>query len=214
MNRVHFALVALIALLSFAIAAELREMAELKQALQERPPASAASPTAPAGSPTASPADVDHSAELASTLQQRPLFSPDRRPPAGPEVRGATAQPLPRLTGIMVTATERRVIFAGDDKPLVLQEGDRLGAFSVTSIAVGKVTVLGPGGAQVLQPSFSSTPAAAAPATVPAAPSILETLQQGHPPTVALPPPPTVESMMDRRQAEADAARAHGRPRP
>jgi len=203
MSRIAFALFAAIAGLGLTIAVE------LNQAERAPPPPLADNP-APRAARAAAPPPEDRTAALVATIEARPLFSPTRRPAAEAEARATAEQPLPRLTGIMVTPTERRVIFEGTDKPLVLQEGDRLGQFRVSSIAVGQVTVLGPGGPITLHPAFSSEPAraAAAPPAPAATPSILGMLQKGQSAPAALPAPPTLQQLLDRQQrAQAQAPR-------
>jgi hypothetical protein len=102
---------------------------------------------------------AQHRGAWLQVVLARPLFEPSRRPPAeGPGVTAA-APGLPRLAGVMVTATGRQAIFAGSgDKPVILGEGARLGGFTVQSIAAGQVTVTGPNGPQVLHPSFDPNP--------------------------------------------------------
>ena len=80
----------------------------------------------------------------------RPLFAPDRRP-VETGVSG-----LPRLTGIVVTESERFAIFAGPsgDRPIVAQAGAHVGAYEVRSIGDGLVTVSGPSGTSSVRPVF------------------------------------------------------------
>jgi hypothetical protein len=101
----------------------------------------------------------------------RPLFSPDRRPAAdAASVAGSSLPGLPRLAGILVGPFGRSAIFAADgSKPIVVQEGGRVGAYTVRSIEVAQVQIVGPDGVQVLNPSFDqalrkSTTGALAPA--------------------------------------------------
>ncbi len=100
-------------------------------------------------------------AAWAQTALARPLFSPTRRPAPAPAAAapGAPAG-LPRVTAILVSPGGKSVIFAAGDggKPVVAGEGSRVGAYQVQSIEVGRVTVLGPGGPQVLGPSFDESP--------------------------------------------------------
>jgi len=98
----------------------------------------------------------------------RPLFSPDRRPPADAVTvaSGRTVPGLPRLAGILVGPFGRSAIFAiNGAKPIVVQEGGRVAAYTIKSIEATQVRLLGPDGAQVLYPSFEP---AAAPARRPA----------------------------------------------
>lgn len=100
-------------------------------------------------------------AAWAETALARPLFSPTRRPAAAPAAAapGAPAS-LPRVTAILVSPGGKSVIFAAGDggKPVVAGEGSQIGAYQVQSIEVGRVTVLGPSGPQVLGPSFDGNP--------------------------------------------------------
>ena len=115
--------------------------------------------------PVAGPA-ADPSPGWVAEILARPLFSPDRRPVAAAVVVGGPAAPgLPRLAGVMVTPAGRRAIFAGagaSDKPLALAEGGRIGAFVISRIDDGAVTVTGPDGARVIRPSFATGAEAAA----------------------------------------------------
>jgi hypothetical protein len=54
----------------------------------------------------------------------------------------------------------RSVIFAsqGERRPMVVSEGAGLDGFRVELIEAGRVTVVGPGGRQVLRPSFDPNP--------------------------------------------------------
>nr|WP_294502387.1 hypothetical protein [uncultured Rhodopila sp.] len=92
--------------------------------------------------------------QLAAILA-RPLFSPDRRPAAG---AARSISGLPRLTGIVVTGSRKLAIFAGPGKPMVAEQGMRLGAYEVTAISDAGVTVAGPEGTSVLRPIFDPSP--------------------------------------------------------
>jgi hypothetical protein len=115
------------------------------------------------GTPATRQAPADAAAEQmrrwAAVSLDRPLFSPDRHPiaqtPAGPN--GVTG--LPRLSGIMITPTGRRAIFAATHggKPDVVVEGGSLGRYLVQSISVGEVVVIGPDGRHSLHPTFDGT---------------------------------------------------------
>jgi general secretion pathway protein N len=154
---------------------------------------------------------------LVARILARPLFAPDRRPAppaAGPA--GGSQPTLPRLSGVLVSSTDRFAIFAAvDGKLLVAREGGPAGPFLVMRIAPDEVTVLGPGGRQALHPRFSAAladaksvakvagAAAAAPATTAAplaapagGPSILDQLQTGGAGAVPLPPPLTLQGML------------------
>ncbi len=96
-------------------------------------------------------------AAMASSILRRPLFRADRRPaPAAvPD-----APPLPRLSGIVVTASARWAIFDGgrDGKPVVAAEGESFGPVRVARIGAQEVVMIGPDGARVLRPAPQSAP--------------------------------------------------------
>lgn len=97
--------------------------------------------------------------ERLGIILARPLFSPDRRPAAS----GArSVSGLPRLAGIVVTGSRKVAIFAAPagGKPVVADEGGRLGAYDVRAINEDGVTVVGPEGALVLRPIFDPAPPA------------------------------------------------------
>jgi hypothetical protein len=101
----------------------------------------------------------ERSAAMASSILRRPLFRADRRPPPA-AVPDAPPPPLPRLSGIVVTASARRAIFAGgrDGKPVVAAEGDSFGSVRVARIGAQEVVMIGPDGARVLRPASQSAP--------------------------------------------------------
>jgi hypothetical protein len=112
------------------------------------PVISASAPVMPAAPTTRR--DVRLGAILA-----RPLFSPDRRPAAA----GARSiSGLPRLSGIIVAGGRKLAIFAAPGKPIVAEEGLRVGAYDVTAISDLGVTVAGPEGATLLRPLFDPAP--------------------------------------------------------
>ncbi|MBV9812923.1 MAG: hypothetical protein JO326_09225, partial [Acetobacteraceae bacterium] len=119
-----------------------------------RPHGSAASAVAGAAAHTQA---GDHVEQWVGTILARPLFEASRRPPAA-TVQVATTPVLPRVAGVLVSATGKSVIFAAtaDQRPVVAGEGARVGAFTITSIAPGQVTIAGPDGIRVLQPTFDS----------------------------------------------------------
>jgi hypothetical protein len=113
-------------------------------------------PRAPAAAAAAHVPDNDHLPAWVANALARPLFSPDRRPEAG-ATRVADAGPagLPRLTAILVGPFGRSAIFAGQSRePIVVAEGGRIAAYQVTAIEATQVHLIGPHGAQVMQPSF------------------------------------------------------------
>ncbi|WP_428489272.1 hypothetical protein [Rhodopila sp.] len=83
----------------------------------------------------------------------RPLFSQDRRPV---EVAAAGVAGLPRLTGVVVTESQRVAIFAPASKghPIIAQSGAHIGEYEVKGITDAGVTVAGPRGTTLLRPAF------------------------------------------------------------
>jgi hypothetical protein len=67
---------------------------------------------------------------------------------------------LPRLAGIMVTGSRRTAIFAAPPggRPVVADEGARIGVYDVKAISESGVTVVGPEGTTVLRPMFDAAP--------------------------------------------------------
>jgi hypothetical protein len=118
----------------------------------------------------AAPAEVapDHTREWIAAILARPVFSPDRRPPAEiastPGVR--LPEGLPRLSGVLLGPFGRSAIFAVDGRePLVVDEGGRIDAWTVGTIEADTVQVSGPGGARTVHPSFASSSSATATGT-------------------------------------------------
>ncbi len=138
-------------------------------------PASGDAPVRPAGdrvgsAPMDRPAPADAVADQlrrwAMTSLDRPLFAPDRRPVAPTAAGPGGVAGLPRLSGIMITPTGRRAIFAaiGGGKPAVVAEGGSLGRYLVQSISIGEVVVIGPDGRHSLHLAFDGAPRAVPPA--------------------------------------------------
>ena len=107
----------------------------------------------------------------AEAVLARPLFAPTRRPSEAAPTLAAAPASLPRLSGVLLNGPNRSAIFAPLDggRPVVAQVGGQLGAYTIQSIAAGRVVVMGPGGTKVLRPSFESQGAR----PMPASPSIL-----------------------------------------
>lgn len=96
----------------------------------------------------------DQGAQQAALALARPIFSSERRPtPAGPST-ARTGTALPRLTAVLTGPNGRRAIFASEPRPIIVTEGGQVGGFTVRSIEPGRVTLIGPGGMELLQPSF------------------------------------------------------------
>ena len=168
-----------------------------------------------------------------TTLLARPLFSPSRRPLAVAGPRAATAAPLPRLTGVLIGNTTRGAIFAAqtDGKPIMVTEGNWIGAYRVRSITAGLVILFGPEGELALRPTFApaavpsstgapptATPPGAAvpmstllaPPTDTAKPSVLDQLRQAASPLSGIPglaAPPAVEAGSTAQSPAPEAAR-------
>ena len=93
-------------------------------------------------------------AQHVATILARPLFRPDRRPEAS--VAQTTVGGPGRLTGVTISPVAKAAIFAGSagSKPIVVDEGGRVGSYTVIAIEIGAVTIMGPEGQRVLHPSF------------------------------------------------------------
>lgn len=89
------------------------------------------------------------------TMLGRPLFDPTRRPPAAATEDTATSEEIPRLSGIMVTPTEKIAVFSpAMGAPIVVNQNSRFGVFTVLAIAADGVTISGPHGIVVLRSDF------------------------------------------------------------
>jgi len=123
------------------------------------------SPAAKPGTGTASPhgLDAEALADIATSMTERPLFSPTRRPSNTPDksAGAATAQEdVPRLTGVTIGPSGGWAIFAGaDGKSHAAAAGDAVGAFKVRAIGPGIVTLSGSEGDRVLRPTYLIPPA-------------------------------------------------------
>lgn len=111
--------------------------------------------------PAAEPphAAFTRSADWAVPLLARPLFKPDRRPDTiapRASVSSGTSTNLPRLAGILISADGRRAIFqsGGDDKPLVMGEGEDIAGWTIKQIFPTSVILTGRLGTQTLEPNF------------------------------------------------------------
>lgn len=120
-------------------------------------PAVAPPPHVSVAAATVSPSVPDRTNEWVNAILTRPLFSPDRKPAAAGSVSSAAAVgALPRLSGILVGPFGRRAIFASEgSKPMVVGEGGQVSDWTVRVIDTGAVRLTGPGGEQVLHPSFA-----------------------------------------------------------
>jgi hypothetical protein len=102
--------------------------------------------------------DADALADIAVSINQRPLFSPDRRPArvtAAATGAQAARDDVPRLTGVIIGPSGGWAIFAGaDGKSHAAAKGDAVGAFKVRAIGPGVVTLTGSEGDRVLHPTY------------------------------------------------------------
>ncbi len=99
----------------------------------------------------------DNGPRRVERMLARPLFNQNRRPPTGTSDLIADApKTLPRLTGVVVSPAGSFAIFASIEagKPIVVREGDQVGAAVIEAVAAGEVTLRGPEGILVLHPSF------------------------------------------------------------
>jgi hypothetical protein len=89
---------------------------------------------------------------LLAAIAARPLFRPDRRPVAS---RATPGRAMPRLSGILMAGNERIALFTDSDgKTALAHEGDTIGAYRITKIAGGSVSLAGAGAKMVLIPRF------------------------------------------------------------
>ena len=123
-----------------------------------------------------------------TTILERPLFQPSRRP-AAVDPAATALDKLPRLSGVMISRAGKWLIFDGPGgKPIVVTEGGHIGPYVVRSIGDGQATVAGPAGLLTVRPSFGNAPASVAVAQ----PSILDQLLNAPLPQLGLntlPPP-------------------------
>jgi hypothetical protein len=135
----------------------------------------ASGPVAAANLPVQTPhatGPVPDRDDMVEILLARPPFALTRRPDrlaAAADAGGRQEAPAPRLAGIMVTGGERRAIFqpTEGDHQLVIAEGGDVSGWTVDKIAGGTVTVSGPQGTRVLEPSFDPNAKPAEPALPP-----------------------------------------------
>ena len=123
------------------------------------------------------PTDValapDRHSNWLEQILARPLFSPGRRPV---EVAAAGVAGLPRLTGVVVTGSQRIAIFApaSNGHPIIAESGAHIGEYEVKGITDAGVTVAGPHGTTLLRPAFDAAHVPpAAPMPVPLRPAPL-----------------------------------------
>ena len=183
------ALCCLAVLLAWALTREMTAPETAGEALVRQPSPVASDAAAPAvsrdpvgsnTSPSNLPTATGALADISVSIQERPLFSPDRKPPALPAAAnvgpGNAPAGLPRLTGVIVGPNGGRAIFAGDDgKSRTAAEGDTIGEFKVWRINPGLVTMVGAAGPRVLRPAYGT----ASEALVTPAPRQMGTVNSG-----------------------------------
>jgi hypothetical protein len=118
-------------------------------------------PTPPAhvrGATTDAESVARDTADWASAITSRPLFSIGRRPPKVTQHnQTVTATGLPRLSGIMIMPGIRRAIFMPETgKPITLGEGGSLDDYTIHRITPDRVYLSGPKGDMVLRPAYDS----------------------------------------------------------
>jgi general secretion pathway protein N len=115
----------------------------------------------------AAAADVGTDAAVgqwADTILARPIFNPDRRPAAQADSSDA-AEPLPRLTAIIIVAGVSRAVFSAlGAKPILVGQGGAVGGYQLKEIKADSVSLLGPdGGITKLRPQFLAPAATSVP---------------------------------------------------
>jgi general secretion pathway protein N len=91
-----------------------------------------------------------------ASVLARPLFDPSRRPPAAVSQAPAIPVEIPRLSGIMITSTEKMAVFSpAAGSPIIVAVKSQLGPFTVLAITGDSVTLNGPDGVVVLRSKFS-----------------------------------------------------------
>jgi hypothetical protein len=110
---------------------------------------------------TSEAARAKERADSVEAILVRPVFSPSRRPEAKPaelavaEAPAPPAVPLPRLTGVVTSPSERLALFASaDGKVTELAEGESIGDYAIRSISPSEVILSGPDGQRTLRPTL------------------------------------------------------------
>ena len=205
MLRYRFvALVALAVLLVGAIALELLGPTGGEQVQISAIPARHASAAALAHPALASAQPEAMLDQWSSTILERPLFSPSRRPNAA-AVAAATAPP--RLAGIILGPSGDHAIFAGsgDARAVLAGVGAQVGPYLIRTINATGVDVTGPKGDEHLLPHYDSNGASTQPEAsgglqtqAPPGGSILDMLRARLRPNSGVPPvgaPPQLGAM-------------------
>jgi hypothetical protein len=91
-----------------------------------------------------------------TAMLDRPLFDPTRRPPPLTAQNPPAPAEIPRLTGIMLTPSQKIAVFAPvTGAPIVVNQNGRFGPFTVLAISGDNVTIKGPAGVTILRSDFS-----------------------------------------------------------
>ncbi len=91
---------------------------------------------------------------LSASILERPLFAPSRRAP----VSVSFVAPLPRLSGVIVTAHTREAIFvSGDGSQLALAQGGHLDNYVLKEVGLASVTLMNPTDNSSLKLQISAT---------------------------------------------------------
>jgi hypothetical protein len=113
------------------------------------------------------PAAPDFDA-LAEEILQRPVFSPDRKPPAEAPVEAepvevkAPPELKSRLAGVIIGPDDKEAFFARDaETSKSVKEGDEIDGWTVTSIEPDRVTLKSDFGEKTVEPTFGEAGAAA-----------------------------------------------------
>jgi hypothetical protein len=101
----------------------------------------------------------ERAGEWVSIILDRPLFKPGRRPMSEEPTPLTVPDDLPRLCGIIVSPYARSAVFAARDggRPTVVDEGGKLGDFTVKSIEAERVTIVAGSSERALRPSAEGT---------------------------------------------------------
>lgn len=164
--------------------------AELLTDIRSAKPLVASAPVATANSPESEPpAAPGNRAALAQTIEERPLFSPGRKPVAASMPArqvDTTVKPFGRrLTGIVVEPQMRAAVFAGEGaRPVAVKEGEPIDGWFLETVTSVSVTMRSAGTVQVIALIKSKTPINE-PGTKPATPSFISPVLQVPPPSMA-----------------------------
>jgi hypothetical protein len=124
--------------LGLAVALESRMVPDATSA-EATAPGDAAHPSTVHAPPTFSLPPLQNFAAVA----ERPLFMPDRQPPAQARAQGTGAWSTLSLAGVIVTPDARQALIAHGQPPAIahLQEGQSVDGWTLRSIAVDRVVV-------------------------------------------------------------------------